>query len=60
MDKATITIEVTENGEVNIELVGVEGTESAKAAAMILKVWDAFQTSQESTQQEPNRILTLN
>lgn len=60
MDKATITIAVNEDGAINIELFGVEGTESAKAAATILKVWDAFQTSAEAAGEEPNRIITLN
>ncbi len=59
-DKATITISVSEEGEISIELFGVEGSESSKAAATILKVWDAFQTSAEATQEEPNRIITLN
>jgi len=60
MDKATIDITVNDQGEVNIELFGKEGTESAKAAATILKVWDAFQTSAEAAGEETNRIITLN
>lgn len=59
-DKATITITVDEEGDVNIELFGVEGTESVKAAATILKVWDAFQTSSEAAGNEKSRIITLN
>lgn len=59
-DKATITITVNDQGEVNIELFGTEGSESVKAAATILKVWDAFQTSQEAAGEEPSRIITLN
>lgn len=59
-DKATIEITVDDEGAINIELFGVEGTESAKAAATILSVWDAFQTSPEANGKEPNRIITLN
>lgn len=59
-DKATITIEFNDDGETTIELFGVEGSESVKAGAMILRVWDSFQTSNEASQQEQNRIVTLN
>ena len=60
LDQATISITVDEDGAINIELFGVEGTESAKAAATILQVWDAFQTSTEANGKEASRILTLN
>lgn len=59
-DKATITIEFNDEGELTVELFGVEGTESVKAGAMILKVWDSFQSSSEANQQEQKRIITLN
>lgn len=59
-DKATISIAVDDKGNVSIELFGTEGSESAKAAATILKVWDAFQTSSEAAGEEPSRIITLN
>ncbi len=60
MDKATITITVTEEGEISFDLFGVEGSESAKAAATILAVWDAYQASPEAAGNEKSRIITLN
>ncbi|WP_396189842.1 hypothetical protein [Flavobacterium sp.] len=59
-DKATITIDFNDEGELTVELFGVEGSESVKAGAMILKVWDSFQASSEANQQEQKRIITLN
>ena len=55
--QASIVIDINEEGVVKIDLFGTEGTEAAKSAATILKVWDSFQTSDVATMKEPSKII---